>query len=111
MAIVLSDDPAATAPGDAIGGRRIRITGTVQGVGFRPWVYRAAREAGVSGRVRNDAGGVTIEAFGKPAVIARFVDALRCPPPAARIERVAIIDIEPESARGFEIVRSDRAAD
>ena len=45
-------------------GRRIDIRGTVQGVGFRPWVYRLAHELGVHGRVRNDARGVTIEAFG-----------------------------------------------
>ena len=44
-------------------GRRIRIRGTVQGVGFRPWVYRTALACGIRGRVRNDAEGVTIEAF------------------------------------------------
>ena len=43
-------------------GKRIRIRGTVQGVGFRPWVYRMAVETGVSGRVWNDASGVTIDA-------------------------------------------------
>ena len=36
-------------------GRRIEIRGVVQGVGFRPWVYRLARDEGVTGRVRNDA--------------------------------------------------------
>ena len=36
-------------------GRRIHIAGTVQGVGFRPWVYHAARDAGVTGHVCNDA--------------------------------------------------------
>ena len=35
-------------------GRRIEVGGTVQGVGFRPWVYRIARESGVGGRVWND---------------------------------------------------------
>ncbi|HYQ81198.1 MAG TPA: acylphosphatase, partial [Anaeromyxobacteraceae bacterium] len=44
-------------------GRRIQIRGTVQGVGMRPFVFRLARALGVRGRVRNDAGGVTIEAF------------------------------------------------
>ena len=44
-------------------GRRIEIRGTVQGVGFRPWVYRIARELGVAGRVHNHARGVTVEAF------------------------------------------------
>ncbi|MGZ6141907.1 MAG: acylphosphatase, partial [Myxococcales bacterium] len=36
-------------------GRHIEIRGVVQGVGFRPWVYRVARGAGVGGRVLNDA--------------------------------------------------------
>jgi hydrogenase maturation protein HypF len=41
-----------------IEGRRIEVRGTVQGVGFRPWIYRLAIEEGLSGRVRNDARGV-----------------------------------------------------
>ena len=38
-------------------GRRIRVSGTVQGVGFRPWVYRVAQSHGVAGRVSNGAAG------------------------------------------------------
>jgi len=45
--------------------RRIAVTGTVQGVGFRPWVYRVARELGVVGQVRNDRAGVVIRAFAR----------------------------------------------
>ena len=63
-------------------GRRIEVRGIVQGVGFRPWVYRLAREQGIAGRVRNDADGVTIEAFGP----AEALDALRAAP-AARAPR------------------------
>ena len=55
-----------------VNGRRIRVQGTVQGVGFRPWIHRLAREAGVGGRVRNDGQGVTIEAFGPGEVLAAF---------------------------------------
>ena len=44
-------------------GVRLRIAGTVQGVGFRPWVHRIAREEGLTGSVRNDPGGVVVEAF------------------------------------------------
>ena len=50
-------------------GRRIEVVGTVQGVGFRPWVYRVARELGIGGQVRNDARGVTVEAFGEPSAL------------------------------------------
>ena len=46
-----------------------RIEGVVQGVGFRPFVYRLARRYGVSGWVRNDAGGVTVEARADGAVL------------------------------------------
>ena len=92
-------------------GRRIRIQGTVQGVGFRPWVYRTAHLAGVSGRVRNDSAGVTIEAFGDEDALNGFVDALQFPPPAARILALDQTAIDPEIIDGFEIVESDRAAE
>ena len=44
--------------------RRFRVTGTVQGVGFRPFVYRHATELGLAGFVGNDSEGVVIEAEG-----------------------------------------------
>jgi hydrogenase maturation protein HypF len=94
----------------AVEGRRIHIEGTVQGVGFRPWVYRAARESGVTGRVRNDSTGVTIEAFGDGADLGRFINALAHPPDAAHIERVDLADIAPEAASRFEIVDSEATA-
>ena len=46
-------------------GRRIRIQGTVQGVGFRPWIYRTACESGITGRVRNDSAGQVQEPIAK----------------------------------------------
>ena len=94
----------------ALAGRRIRIAGTVQGVGFRPWVYRAATREGITGHVRNDAGGVTIDAYGDDASLARFVAALATPPPAARIERVEIVTIEAEHAASFDIVASEQGS-
>ncbi len=90
-----------------IAGRRIRIRGTVQGVGFRPWVYRQARRAGVTGRVRNDARGVSIDAFGDEAALGRFVDALGIDlPPAARIVEMACVEIPAEAVAEFAIVAS-----
>jgi hydrogenase maturation protein HypF len=88
-------------------GRRIRIQGTVQGVGFRPWVYRIARSAGITGRVRNDSAGVTIEAFGDERALARFLDALKIPPPAARILTFHLTEIAAETAEDFAIVASE----
>jgi hydrogenase maturation protein HypF len=46
--------------------RRIEIQGAVQGVGFRPFVYRTARQMGVSGYVLNCSAGVVIEAMNRP---------------------------------------------
>ena len=54
-----------------------RVTGTVQGVGFRPFVYRLAHRLGVAGWVRNDAQGVLICAQGTTASLDRFAQALR----------------------------------
>ena len=59
------------AMGTAAEGKRIRIRGTVQGVGFRPWVYRVALQTGIRGRVRNDSSGVTIDAFGDEQALQR----------------------------------------
>jgi hydrogenase maturation protein HypF len=96
----------------AVAGRRIRIQGTVQGVGFRPWVYRVARGAAVTGRVRNDTAGVTIEAFGASVVLDAFVDKLRhddARPPAAVIERLDAEPIAFEAVAGFTIDASGTA--
>jgi hydrogenase maturation protein HypF len=84
----------------------------VQGVGFRPWVYRLARDAGVSGRVRNDAQGVTIEAFGPRPSLDRFVEGLsRTAPPAARIRDLRSCPIPAEGLGGFVIVDSGAEGD
>ncbi|HET7294438.1 MAG TPA: carbamoyltransferase HypF [Vicinamibacteria bacterium] len=90
-----------------IEGRRIEVRGTVQGVGFRPWVYRLARATGISGRVRNDARGVTIEAFGSAEALEGFVARLtEAPPPAASIRELETAVIAPERAADFVIVES-----
>jgi hydrogenase maturation protein HypF len=92
----------------AIEGRRIEVQGTVQGVGFRPWVYRLAVDAGLSGRVRNDARGVTIEAFGRPEALEAFLRRLGAEaPPAALLREVREERIPVEPLRGFAIVASE----
>jgi len=91
--------------GAVLEGRRIEIHGTVQGVGFRPWVYRTAHESGVTGRVHNDAAGVTIEAFGDFAALERFIARLHIdPPPAARIRTFQQSPIPAELEGDFVIV-------
>ena len=91
-----------------IEGRRIEVRGTVQGVGFRPWVYRLAVEEGLSGRVRNDARGVTIEAFGRPEALEAFFRRFgKEAPPAAFLREVRVETIPAESLHGFAIVPSE----
>ena len=98
--------------GDRIEGRRIRIGGTVQGVGFRPWVHRLAGRERVHGRVWNTSTGATIEAFGTAQMLDRFVRLLSASaPPAARIERIVCETIPPEHLERFEIVESRRGAE
>jgi hydrogenase maturation protein HypF len=90
-------------------GREIRIRGTVQGVGFRPWVYRIAKLAGIAGRVWNDAAGVVVDAFGDEPAVADFVQRLHNPPPAARITEIEIAEVEPDGSETFTIVHSNHA--
>jgi hydrogenase maturation protein HypF len=85
-------------------GLRIEVRGTVQGVGFRPWVYRLAQRMGVRGRVRNDARGVTIEAFGSRRKLDRFIEQLRTDgPSSARIVDLSAVPIPPQDHDSFVI--------
>jgi len=89
---------------------RIRVTGTVQGVGFRPFCYREAARAGLAGFVLNDLGGVEIYLEGTEEAIARFLHALRTsPPPASRITGIEVSDAPSKGLEGFEIVSSKPA--
>lgn len=70
-------------------GCHIEIRGTVQGVGFRPWVYQTARRVGLTGNVRNDSSGVVIDAFGPSEALQDFIHSLETGgPPAARIRSI-----------------------
>ena len=100
--------PASVTRAAVVEGRRILVRGTVQGVGFRPWIYRLAVEEGLSGRVRNDARGVTIEAFGSPEALDALVRRLgQEAPPAALIREVLEVLIPAEPLPGFTIVPSE----
>jgi len=93
-------------------GRRIEVRGTVQGVGFRPWVYRLAQRLGIRGRVRNDPRGVTIDAFAAESVIKAFIEQLQSDmPSSARILELGAHPIPDESLEGFVIQSSDIAGD
>ncbi|MEW5982498.1 MAG: carbamoyltransferase HypF [Acidobacteriota bacterium] len=96
----------------SVEGRRVEIRGIVQGVGFRPWVFRLARAHDLGGWVRNDAGGVTIEAFGPVDALEAFLHELgAAPPPAAVIRSLESHRIAGRSTTAFEIVASAAAPD
>jgi hydrogenase maturation protein HypF len=85
----------------------VRVAGTVQGVGFRPHVYRLASDLGLAGFVLNDTRGVVLEVEGSPAGVEDFVRRLTAEaPPLARIEGVESAELEPTGEAGFEIVLS-----
>lgn len=69
--------------------RHVAVTGVVQGVGFRPFVYTLAEELGLSGWVTNNAGGVEAEVEGPAAAVAAFCALIGTrPPPLAVVESV-----------------------
>lgn len=87
--------------------RTVLLTGTVQGVGFRPFVHGLATELGLSGSVRNDSGGVVIEVQGPTPRVERFLAGLRADaPPLARIERMDSCEARLADDRGFRITTS-----
>ncbi len=89
----------------------IRVRGCVQGVGFRPTVWRIARELGLDGEVLNDSEGVLIRARGAKALVAALLDRLeREPPPLAQIDRIEIADFAGGLPMGFHIAASGSGA-
>lgn len=93
-------------------GVRIHITGVVQGVGFRPFVYGLATRLALTGWVRNTSAGVDIEVDGTPEALEAFVEALRVEvPPLARIDGVHVEERAPDGFTGFEIVHSASIAE
>ena len=91
--------------------QRIAVSGQVQGVGFRPAVYRLARRLGLSGTVYNDTKGVTVELQGDERNIGKFLELLRLEPdkpPLAQIHSFQRTDMDPVNAEpGFTIRESD----
>lgn len=92
--------------------RRLRVRGVVQGVGFRPFVYRFATHLGLAGWVRNDGGGVEIEIHGSEPVLDAFTQCLATEaPPLARVDVIEPEVIPPDlSCKGFVILPSVEGA-
>jgi hydrogenase maturation protein HypF len=91
---------------------RLEVAGLVQGVGFRPYVYRLAGELALAGWVRNDAAGVHIEVEGDRPPLEEFLARLpREAPPLATVQAVTSTWLPGEGMRRFEIRESERAGD
>jgi hydrogenase maturation protein HypF len=83
------------------------VCGVVQGVGFRPFVYRLALEEGLTGFIGNDTDGVTIEVEGPQPRLESFLTRLQSEaPPLARIDSVAVSELPVAGDAGFHIVSS-----
>jgi hydrogenase maturation protein HypF len=86
---------------------RIEVAGTVQGVGFRPFVHRLACEVGVDGWIANAPAGAVVELEGVCEQLARFLTRLRGElPPPGRIHSVREAWLDPVGFTGFEIRES-----
>jgi hydrogenase maturation protein HypF len=88
--------------------QRVRISGVVQGVGFRPFVWRRATRLGLAGWVENDAAGVVLEVQGPSAAVAAFLDGLAASaPPLSSVGRIdgRAVPVQSE-ARAFAILAS-----
>jgi hydrogenase maturation protein HypF len=88
-------------------GLKIWVSGIVQGVGFRPFVYTQATRHKLTGWVRNTSAGVEIEINGNPDDVESFLSKLRNnPPPLARIDSLQSQKVEPNHYTAFEILES-----
>ncbi len=86
---------------------RVIVTGLVQGVGFRPFVWREAVSRGLSGFVGNDADGVVLEVEGDDVAVSALVTALSSPPPLARVDGVSCTPMPVVGESAFVIRESD----
>jgi hydrogenase maturation protein HypF len=104
--------PLATGnPGNSIERQRLFVQGVVQGVGFRPFVFRLATRLSLRGFVGNDSAGVFIELEGTPASLAAFQrELITNAPPLARIEHVKTVTLAPVGEHAFTIMLSRTGA-
>ncbi|MBT9174694.1 MAG: Carbamoyltransferase HypF [candidate division WS2 bacterium] len=87
--------------------KKILIKGIVQGVGFRPFIYRLAHKFQVKGYIINTSNGVVLEAEAVKPVLNKFIEAITSEaPPLSRIEEIIIQELNPKYYSAFEIRES-----
>lgn len=104
--------PETTSPGTALSSQRLLVGGQVQGVGFRPFIYRLAHQHRLSGWVRNELGRVHIEVQGAPTAIEEFRhDLIAHAPAIARPQIMETLPGSDERHREFRILSSEGGAE
>lgn len=103
-------DRDGQTPSESRVGSRLVVRGRVQGVGFRPFVVRLARQCGLTGRVHNDAAGVVIILEGTSSAIEQFRRLLYCDAPkTSQIDEITSDNLPPLGHTSFQIEPSQRA--
>src|ERR1035437_4577879 len=97
----------ATTPAASARRKHIEVRGMVQGVGFRPFVYKLAHSLGLTGYVFNSSSGVTIEIEGGETELHTFLETLRSDPPhLSAIAAISVSDVATLRDAGFSIRKS-----
>jgi hydrogenase maturation protein HypF len=92
---------------DSVARRSLRVTGTVQGVGFRPFVYRLAQRFRLTGEVYNDSRGVLVDIEGTVQALNRFTEKLLTGlPELARVDSLEVLELKPQGTATFLIAPS-----
>lgn len=109
----MNDRPTQMVAQQTLARQQLHITGVVQAVGFRPFLYRLAIRLGLSGFVRNGADGVWVEIEGPAAALAAFAAACHSEaPPLARIDAIVITALPVNTnEKTFAVMQSDTVAD
>lgn len=95
-----------------VSSKLIKITGIVQGVGFRPYIYNLANKLNLNGWVLNDSNGVEIHIEGENDSIKNFIDRIKLsPPPLSIIQNIYISDCKYFNYDSFKIKKSLKASD
>ncbi len=108
MFVVCDDSPVRKSPPTSFIRLRVSLAGAVQGVGFRPFVFRLATELGLRGWVLNSSGGLVVEAEGPKEDVEAFLRRLDCERPApAMVLAREVSRLTPAGYAEFRILSSD----